>query len=30
MEEYPGVALTIAGKLTEILGLTNAVNLKKL
>ena len=22
MEEYPGVALTIAGKLTEILGLT--------
>lgn len=30
LEEYPGVALTIAGKLTEILGLTNAVNLKKL
>ena len=30
MEEYPGVALSIAGKLTEILGLTNAVNLKKL
>ena len=29
LEEYPGVALTIAGKLTEILGLTNAVNLKK-
>lgn len=30
MEKYPGVALSIAGKLTEILGLTNAVNLKKL
>lgn len=30
MEEYPGVALTIAGKLTEILGLTNNTNLKKL
>lgn len=30
MEEYPGVAITIGGKLTEILGLTNTANLKKL
>lgn len=30
MEEYPGVALTIGGKLTELLGLTNTANLKKL
>lgn len=30
MEEYPGVALTIGNKLTELLGLTNTVNLKKL
>lgn len=30
MEEYPGVALTVGGKLTELLGLTNTANLKKL
>lgn len=30
MEEFPGIAITIGNKLTEILGLTNAVNLKKL
>ncbi|HWS42600.1 MAG TPA: hypothetical protein VN421_05880 [Pseudoflavonifractor sp.] len=30
MEEYPGVALTIGNKLTELLGLTNTVNLKRL
>lgn len=30
MEEYPGVAITIGNKLTEILGLTNTANLKKL
>lgn len=30
MEEYPGVAITVGGKLTEILGLTSNTNLKKL
>ena len=30
MEEYPGVAITIGNKLTELLGLTHGVNLKKL
>lgn len=30
MEEYPGVALTIGNKLTEILGLTGTANLKRL
>lgn len=30
LETYPGVAVSIGGKLTDILGLTNAVNLKKL
>lgn len=30
MEEYPGVGITIGTKLTEILGLTNTANLKKL
>lgn len=30
MEEYPGVALTVGSKLTELLGLTNTANLKKL
>lgn len=30
MEENPGIAITIGNKLTEILGLTNTVNLKKL
>lgn len=29
-ENFPGVAIAIGGKLTDILGLTNAVNLKKL
>lgn len=29
-ETYPGVAIAIGGKLTDILGLTSAVNLKKL
>lgn len=29
MEEYPGIAVSVGNKLTEILGLTNA-NLKKL
>ncbi len=29
-EIYPGVAIAIGSKLTDILGLTNAVNLKKL
>ena len=29
-ETYPGVAVAIGGKLTDILGLTNAVNLKRL
>lgn len=29
-DTYPGVAIAIGGKLTDILGLTNAVNLKKL
>lgn len=28
--EYPGVAIALGSKLTDILGLTNAVNLKKL
>ena len=30
MEEYPGVSISIGNKLTEILGLTDGVNLKKL
>lgn len=30
MEVNPGIAITIGNKLTEILGLTNSVNLKKL
>lgn len=30
MEEYPGVGITVGNKLTEILGLTDAANLKKL
>lgn len=30
MEEYPGVGITVGGKLTEILGLTDSVNLKRL
>jgi hypothetical protein len=30
MEEYPGVAITIGNKLTELLGLTNTANLKRL
>lgn len=30
VENFPGVAIAIGGKLTDILGLTNAVNLKKL
>ena len=30
MEENPGIAISIGNKLTEILGLTNTVNLKKL
>ena len=30
MEENPGIAISIGNKLTEILGLTNGVNLKKL
>lgn len=30
MEEYPGIAITIGNKLTDILGLTNTANLKKL
>ncbi|MCI9121147.1 MAG: hypothetical protein HFG00_06430 [Oscillibacter sp.] len=30
VETYPGVAIAIGGKLTDILGLTNAVNLKRL
>lgn len=29
-ENFPGMAIAIGGKLTDILGLTNAVNLKKL
>ena len=29
-ETYPGVAIAVGGKLTDILGLTSAVNLKKL
>lgn len=30
MEENPGIALTVGNKLTELLGLTDSVNLKKL
>lgn len=30
MDEYPGVGITIGNKLTEILGLTDSVNLMKL
>lgn len=30
MEENPGIAITIGNKLTEILGLTNTANLRKL
>ena len=30
MEEFPGVAITIGNKLTELLGLTDGINLKKL
>lgn len=30
VELYPGMAIAIGSKLTDILGLTNAVNLKKL
>lgn len=30
MEEFPGVAITIGNKLTELLGLTDGVNLRKL
>lgn len=30
MEENPGIAITIGNKLTEILGLTDTANLKKL
>ena len=30
MEETPGIAITIGNKLTEILGMTNTVNLKML
>ena len=30
MEENPGIAITVGNKLTELLGLTNTVNLKKL
>ena len=30
MEENPGIAINIGNKLTEILGLTNTANLKKL
>ena len=30
IEEYPGVAITIGNKLTDILGLVDSVNLKKL
>lgn len=30
MEEYPGVGITVGNKLTEILGLTDSVNLRKL
>ena len=29
-ESYPGMAIAVGGKLTDILGLTSAVNLKKL
>lgn len=30
VEQYPGIAVAIGTKLTDILGLTSAVNLKKL
>lgn len=30
MEEFPGVAIAVGNRLTEILGLTNTVNLKRL
>ena len=30
MDEYPGVCITLGNKLTEILGLTDTANLKKL
>ncbi len=30
LEEYPGVGVSIGNKLTEILGLTDSTNLKKL
>ena len=30
MEENPGIAITIGNRLTEIMGLTGTVNLKKL
>ncbi len=30
LEEYPGVGISIGNKLTEILGLTDSTNLKKL
>lgn len=30
MEEYPGVGITVGNKLTEILGLTDTANLKRL
>ena len=30
MDEYPGVGISIGNKLTEILGLTDTANLKKL
>jgi len=30
MEENPGIAITVGGKLTEVLGLVNTANLKKL
>ena len=30
MDEYPGVAITVGNKLSEILGLTDSVNLRKL
>ena len=30
MEENPGIAITIGNRLTELLGLTDSVNLKKL
>lgn len=30
MEEYPGVGITVGNKLTELLGLTDTANLKRL